>query len=58
MVKTTRIVCDAKTGKQWTEEIDLPPQTPSPPMPKGIDLEKLKVVLLKRRIIRDASEIE
>jgi len=57
MVKARRIVYDVKTGKKKIEEFEyIPP--PSIPIPKGLNIEKLKEVLLKKKIIADKSEIE
>ena len=56
-MKAKRIVFDAKTKEQKIEEFDFVEQ-PSPPPKKGVDLEKLKMVLLKKRVILKKEEIE
>lgn len=50
---------NAKTGltKTYEKEFDLP-EEPMEDLPKGIDAEKLKQVLLKAGIIKDISEVE
>jgi hypothetical protein len=40
MVKTKRLVVDAKTGTVWEEEFDFTP-TPPPPEPVKVDIEDL-----------------
>jgi len=57
MVKAKRIVIDTKTGEESQEEFEFTPPEPSPEL-KGIDLQKLKAVLLAKGIIEDPREIE
>jgi len=53
-----RIVYNAKTGKLREEEFEFTPPPPTVVYGKGLDIEKLKKVLLEKGIIGDASEIE
>lgn len=57
MVKARRIVVDVRTGEQRVEIFDHT-TIPMEPQPKGIDFEKLKKVLLTKKIISELSEIE
>jgi hypothetical protein len=56
MVKTKRFVYDAVTHTTNMEEIEFIP--PPSYLPKGIDFNKLKKILLGKRIIKKTSEIE
>jgi hypothetical protein len=56
-MKAKRLVVDTKTGKIREEEFDFTPFA-TVDEPLGVDLEKLKALLLKKKIIRDPSEIE
>lgn len=50
---------NCKTGEVVEGEDDEPhPSYPLTILPKGIDLDKLKAVLLKTRIIKNLREIE
>jgi len=57
MVKARRIIYDVKTGELKEEEFEYEPIPAPPPLP-GIDIEKLKDVLLEKGIISDKSEVE
>ena len=52
-----KIIFDVKTGKKTVEEIEAN-FTPAPDEPKGLDLQKVKQVLLNKGIITNFSEVE
>jgi len=55
--KTKQIVVNCKTGKQRIKTVVLKEYLPYVE-PKGVNLEKLKQLLLDKKIISDPSEIE
>lgn len=57
IIKAKRVIIDVKTGKVKEEEFDFVP-TPQTSLLKGLDLEKLKEVLVKKGIITDKEEVE
>ena len=60
MVKVKVLKFNAKTKKEEITEEDItePLNTPSEPIPKGLNFEKLKQVLKQKGIINDFSEVE
>lgn len=55
--KAKRLVIDIKTKKQHIEEFEFTPAE-LVPEPVGVDMEKLKKVLLDKKIIKNVKEIE
>jgi len=56
-VESNRIVVDCKTGKQTTETYMMVEGEPYVE-PKGLDLDKLKQLLVDKELIADKSEVE
>lgn len=58
MVTAKRIVVDTKTGKQTYEDFEFLQKAETSDPPKGVDLEKLKDILLNNGLITDKKEVE